>query len=263
MLKRLLLSERLMLTAVAINALVIYAFYFPGLRDVKWLEYVDMAFIVLFVVEAAVKISTYGVARYFARGWNRFDFAIVVLSFPTLLVPFTDIPDTGVFIILRLFRLARLARLVRFVPNMHHILVGLARAMRASVFVLFALGFLLFIFSIVTCHFYRDIVPEHFGDPLISLYSVFKMFTIEGWYEIPKLIAERTDRPWVIGITRLYFGLIVLLGGVFGMSLANAVFVDEMTMDNNEDLEEKIDQLSQQVAELKQLLEDRGDAPSV
>jgi voltage-gated sodium channel len=256
-LNRILLSERLMLAAVAVNSLLIYAMYFPALRGVKWLEYADMAFILLFVLEAIYKISTYGVARYFHSGWNRFDFGIVLLSMPTLLVPFTDVPDTAVFIILRLFRLVRIARVLRFVPNMHHILAGLGRALKASVFVFFALGFLLFVFSIMTCHFYHDVVPEHFGDPLISLYSVFQLFTVEGWYEIPNLVAERTDKPWVVGVTRLYFGLVVLLGGVLGMSLANAVFVDEMTMDNTDELEEKVDRLGEQIAELKQMLQDR------
>ena len=110
----------------------------------------------------------------------------------------------------------------------------------------------------MTCHFYHDLVPEYFGDPLVSLYSVFQMFTVEGWYEIPAAIAEKTDNTWVIGITRLYFGLMVLLGGVFGMSMVNAVFVDEMTMDNTDELEDKVDELSKQITEIKELLQSRS-----
>ena len=49
MLKQLFLSERVMLIAVALNALLIYAMYFPSLEGVKWLEYLDMAFILVFV----------------------------------------------------------------------------------------------------------------------------------------------------------------------------------------------------------------------
>jgi voltage-gated sodium channel len=257
MLKHLFLSERLMLIAVALNALLIYAMYFPKLDGNLQLEYLDMAFILIFVIEAFVKIRGAGPRAYFANGWNRFDFTIVVLSLPTLLVPFTDVPDTGFFIILRLFRIIRVIRVLKFVPHMQHLMLGLGRALKASVFVLATLVFFVFIFSIVTCHFYQDIVPEYFGDPLISLNSVFQMFTIEGWYEIPNAIAQRTESNWIVGVTRLYFGLMVLLGGVFGMSLANAVFVDEMTMDNTDVLEDKVDELSLQIAELKQLIEDR------
>ncbi len=51
--------------------------------------------------------------------------------------------------------------------------------------------------------------------------------------------------------------LVVLLGGVFGMSLANAVFVDEMTMDNNDALEQKIDRLQMEIQDLKALLQEK------
>ena len=60
-----------------------------------------------------------------------------------------------------------------------------------------------------------------------------------------------------IGVSRFYFIIVVLLGGIFGMSLANAVFVDEMTSDNNSDVEDKIDNLEKQIAELKSLLLER------
>ncbi|MEM9835886.1 MAG: ion transporter [Bacteroidota bacterium] len=254
MLKNFFLSERNMLLAVVINALLICAMYFPSLKHNSWLEWIDIGFILLFVVEAGVKIYEHGLKGYFENYWNRFDFTIVVLSLPTLLVPFADVPDTGFFIVLRLFRIVRIARLLRFVPNMQHILKGLGRALKASVFVLAALIFLVFILAILTCHFYGEMVPNYFGDPLISIYSIFQLFTLEGWYEIPNAIATKTDSSYLIGATRLYFGFIVLLGGVFGMSLANAVFVDEMTMDNNEDLENKIDELGQQIAELKEMI---------
>lgn len=254
MFKKFFLSEQNMLLAVVLNAFVICAMYFPSLHHNAWLEYLDMFFLLLFVIEAIVKIRTTNFKTYFASSWNRFDFFIVVLSLPALLVPFTQVPNTSAIIILRLFRIIRIARLLRFVPNMQHILLGLGRALKASVFVLASLVFLVFILAIITCHFYGKLVPELFGDPLISLYSVFQLFTLEGWNEIPAAIALKTESSYVIGATRLYFGIIVLLGGVFGMSLANAVFVDEMTMDNNDKLEAKMDAMQQQIAELKELL---------
>ena len=258
MLKNFFLSERRMLVVVALNAALIYAMYFPGM-ELRPLVLLDMAFIILFIIEAAVKIWAYTPRGYFSDYWNRFDFTIVAVSLPTLIVPFVDVPNTGFFIILRLFRLVRIARLLRFIPNMQDILSGLGRAMKASIFVLAAMVFLVFVFAIVTCHFYRGIAPEYFGDPLISLYSIFKMFTLEGWYEIPEAIAQKTGKnhTWLIGVTRFYFGMIVLLGGIFGMSLANAVFVDEMTMDNTRPLEAKVDELREEIAELKQMIRER------
>jgi len=61
-----------------------------------------------------------------------------------------------------------------------------------------------------------------------------------------------------VGFSRFFFVLIVLIGGIFGMSLANAVFVDEMTMDNNKELEAKIDTLQDEITRIRELLEQRN-----
>ena len=255
--KRFFLNERNILVAVIINAIVIVALYFPAYRNDPWLEFIDQLFILLFLIEALVKINAYKPKGYFGNGWNRFDFLIVVGSLPTLLMSFVDIPDTSLIVILRLFRTVRLVRFIRFVPNLNHVILGLGRALKASVFIFVALVLMNLILAVITCHFYADIAPELFGDPLVSAYSIFQLFTLEGWNDIPARISEgmpADSAPVLVGLTRLYFILIVLVGGILGMSLANAVFVDEMTMDNNRELEDKIDDLQVQIRELKELM---------
>lgn len=264
MIKRFFLSERNMMVAILINAVIIFMLYFPGWRHNSWLEFIDHLFIMFFLLEAVVKIYTLKPSPYFADAWNRFDLIIVLGSLPSLLVQVIPVPDTSLLIILRLFRLVRLIRFIRFVPHLSKVIAGLGRALQASVFVLLALLFLNLLLAIFTCHFYADIAPGYFGDPLIASYSIFQMFTVEGWNEIPAHIAEQLSKregesgifntSFLIGMTRFYFVLVVLLGGVFGMSLANAVFVDEMTMDNNDALEDKIDGLQAEIQELKILL---------
>ncbi|MEM9931234.1 MAG: ion transporter, partial [Bacteroidota bacterium] len=121
-----------------------------------------------------------------------------------------------------------------------------------------ALVFLNFMLAIITCHFYADVAPEYFGNPLVSIYSIFQLFTLEGWNEIPATIVQSTDSQMTIGMTRFYFALVVVLGGIFGMSLANAVFIDEMMMDNNKELEDKVDALTEEVRSLRKYLEEGG-----
>jgi voltage-gated sodium channel len=253
-LERLVLSEKVVMIAILLNAGVVFLMYFPAHADNVLLEILDHVFLTFFVIEMIVKLHKMKPRQYFAVGWNRFDFIIIVGSLPSLLVYFMPIPSTSILIILRLFRLVRLIRFIRFVPNLTMVISGLARALKASLFVLLALVVLDFLLAIFTCHFYGQIAPEYFGDPLISAYSIFQMFTVEGWYEIPQAITEKTESTIVIGITRFYFVMVVLLGGVFGMSLANAIFVDEMTMDNNRVLEDKVDELRAEITELKNFL---------
>jgi voltage-gated sodium channel len=254
MLKRFFLSEWNMMTAIVLNAGVIFLLSFPSLRDNQALLLADEFFIVLFILEALVKISELGSKAYFADRWNRFDFLVVVLSLPSLLIHFVDIPDTSVFLLLRLLRLFRLVRFLKFIPHLGKIISGLGRAVRASVFVLLTLVMLNFILAILSCHLYGEQVPEFFGDPLISAYSIFQLFTIEGWNEISEAVAEKSTHPFFTYAARFYIGLIVLVGGIFGLSLANAVFVDEMTIDNNDALEKRMEDLKAQIEEIKELL---------
>lgn len=256
MLKRLFLSERNIMIAILINALIIFIMYFPAWKHHPWLETADHLLVLFFLVEAIVKMRALGTKAYFASAWNRFDFIIVMGSLPTLFVFFFPIlPDTSLLIVLRLFRLIRLIRFIQFVPHLNQVMTGLTRALQASVFVVLALVFLNFLLAIFTCHFYADLAPEFFGNPLVSAYSIFQLFTLEGWNEIVAIITARTENHFIIGITRFYFVVVILLGGIFGLSLANAVFVDEMTMDNNQDLEQKIDGLQQEITELRRLIE--------
>ena len=259
MLKRIFLNERIILAVIFLNAVVIFMMYFPAYHGNLWLIAIDHLFILFFVVEVIVKIRTWKPRKYFAGAWNRFDFLITLGSLPVFLEGFLIASDAVVLLVLlRLFRLVRLVRLMRFIPNINHIVSGLGRALKASVFVLVMLVFFNFIIAIVTCHFYAEVAPEYFGNPLRSIYTIFQLFTLEGWNEIPAAVVGNPDVPLSntkIGFTRFYFACIVMLGGVFGMSLANAVFIDEMMMDNNDELEEKVDALTEEVRALRRLLE--------
>ena len=248
------LQERNILIAIFLNTVVITMLYFPACKYDPLLVLIDHCFVLLFVIELLVKLWVLKPKPFFDDPWNRFDLIVVGLSLPTLIEPLLPFQGTSLLLILRLFRLVRLVRFIRFVPNIGQILNGLIRAIKASVFIIIALFFLNFILALFTCHFYGEIAPEFFGDPLISAYSIFQMFTIEGWNEIPAVIAERLENPTLEGLTRAYFVFVVLVGGIFGMSLANAIFVDEMTMDNNKELEKKVNDLTWEIRELKGML---------
>jgi len=101
---------------------------------------------------------------------------------------------------------------------------------------------------------FGDLAPEYFGNPLESWYALFKVFTVEGWYEIPDALYERSGAAtWALGL-RLYYIFAVFLGGIMGFALANAVFVDEMTADNTELVENLVRQTHQEQMQLIQEL---------
>lgn len=217
-----------------------------------------MIFLLIFVLEVIVKMREFSIKGYFRNKWNRFDFILIAITLPSLIGDLFPMLQINIILLLRLVRLLRLVKFFKFVPHVKMLVAGLGRALRASVLVLMVLFCLNFMLALFSCHFYGDIAPQYFGNPLVASYSIFQMFTIEGWNEIPAAIGEQMaingDGDVLIGFTKLFCVIIVLIGGIFGMSLANAIFVDEMTVDNNLELEKKIDVLQQQMEELKRLI---------
>ena len=249
MLKKIFFSEKIMMLAITLNAIVIFLLTFPNTTCRNLLLQLDIFFIFLFVIEANIKLFYLKTKGYFADKWNIFDFLVTILSLPVLFFP-TSILSS--ILILRTFRLFRLLKLLEFIPNLKHLIVGLIRALKASVLVLISLLGFNIVLSILTTDLFGHIAPQYFGNPLISCYTIFQLFTLEGWAEVPQAIIEAGSFSTAqIGFIRLYFVLIVCSGGIFGISLANAIFVDEMTMDNNLDLERKIDNLSEKIEKLQ------------
>ena len=259
-----LIDERTVIVAILVNTV---ALFFISSTDSDTTLHgvffaVDYACVIFFIIEAGLKIKTDGFRRYWTATWNRFDFTVVVLSLPVLIEPL-GIFDTGAFAVLltlRLGRLFRLFRAFRFIPNRDHLIKGINRALRVSVGVFLALFVINIIFAIGASMLFREASPEFFGNPALSIYSIFKVFTIEGWYEIPDAIAAGASNDGMAVLARVYFVVAVFVGGIIGLSIANAVFVDEMTMDNTEKLESKVDKLLEEVKALRAELKTTRDS---
>ena len=230
----------MVLTVIVVNAVAIFLRAFPQLPPpIAQIMYaVDYGCTVFFVVEMLAKIKLYSWRGYIAQGWNRFDFVVVMASASMLLGPILHTEDFSFLGVLRLARLFRSFRLLRFIPDAEKLWAGAKRGLRASVGVVMALALYNVVLGLCACHLFRGVDPVHFGDPLLAIYSMFKVFTVEGWFEIADGIAQHA--PGLATLARAFFMFSVTTGGLLGLSLANAVFVDEMIMDNNADLEADI-----------------------
>ncbi|MCP4899436.1 MAG: ion transporter [bacterium] len=262
---RVFVSDRFVMTVIVLNTVALFLFEtFPSQSPWSRLWYaIDYVCVAFFLLEAIIKITSNGWLIYWSSGWNKFDFVVVLLSTPVLFVPPTDeMQIFANFLVLRLGRLFRLFRVLRFIPNMDHLVAGVRRALRASVGVFLALFLFNFILAMAATVTLRGIDPEHFGTPFRSGYALFKVFTVEGWYEVPDELAEQIRSGDLgengknlnpiateVGV-RVFFVLTVLVGGILGLSLANAVFVDEMMADNTHALERKVEALTARIEQL-------------
>lgn len=248
---RFLLCESTVLTIILINAIVVFFDAFPSIHTTTRgiLHAIDYGCILFFILEAVLRIRRHGFGGYWANGWNRFDFIIVGASLPLLVGPLIheELIGFSIFPVLRLGRFARFMRLMRFIPHAAEIGRGVVRALQASIGVFVVLLFLNIILALGATMLFGELAPQYFGNPLTALYTLFKVFTVEGWYEIPDNLADAGATMGQIIALRAYFIVSVLVGGIMGLSLANAVFVDEMTMDNNAELEEMVAELTTEI----------------
>lgn len=80
------------------------------------------------------------------------------------------------------------------------------------------------------------------------------MCTVEGWYEIPDAVASNVA-PWAGHLVRIYFCILLVAGGIIGVSIVNSIFVDAMVSDNNDDIKVQLDDIQKELAETKKSLE--------
>ncbi len=254
----LIVREPIVLTIICINGLTLFLDAFPEVHAQAGpvIQWIDFGFLLYFLSEIIIKVRHSGsFKQYAADPWNIFDFVIVISSTPATFSLLFHIgsEDLGIITILRLARILRLIRPLRLVPDGDKILRGVIRALKASVGVLLMLIFLNLILSMAATLLFGGIpeAREFFGNPFYSMYSMIKIFTVEGWYEIPEILAARgVSDGYVLGL-RIYVAFAVLICGIFGLSIANAVFVDTLVSDNSDDLEEKVAQLHKELQEFR------------
>lgn len=248
-------NDQIMLALILLNAGIIFisGFYPNSLL----FQILDTVFTLLFLTEAIVKIGVSGFRSYWRDGWNKFDFLLVVFALPSLVDLVTDIhTQTSIFLAFRALRVFKAFRLIRFIPHIDKLINGVRLACRSSFVVSIGMLVLILVFSILTSIIFGDEAPEYFGNPAISVYSLFRLFTIEGWYDMPDYIAQHST-PAMGTFARFYFSILLFWGGIIGMSLVNSIFVDAMAQDNNDELIEKVDKLEQQIAELTKALKEK------
>ncbi len=252
MIKKLFLNDKFILILILLNAVTIFVSGFeitPNNRFI--LSLTDNLITGLFIVEIVVKFKEFGIKDYFKSNWNKFDFILVALSFPALIafIGNLEITSFSFLLVFRVMRVFKSFRFLKFIPGIEHLVKGISRALKASIVVLIGFVIYIFIIGIFSFYLFKEISPEYFGNPLNSLYSIFKIFTVEGWYEIPEQLTKGLSSITSF-FTYMYFIFVVISGGIFGLSLVNSIFVDAMVSDNNDELEKKIELIDKKIDRL-------------
>lgn len=252
-LKNLLLNEKFILIIIVLSSVLIFL-QESGVNSAA-ISVMDVCCSLIFMVEMVVKIREWGFKGYWASGWNRLDGILVLLSIPSLIAYFlpSDTMDLSILLVLRMLRVFRFFRLIHAFPGFAQLLKNFGLAMRRSYAVFVGMIIIIIIIAIIGCGLFKDVAPEYFATPLDAIYTTFRIFTGEGWNEIPDTVAGAMGGG-AAHLIRLYFCLVLVLGCIVGMSLLNSIFVDAMVSDNNDDVKDQLKSIEETLAEIKDKL---------
>ena len=242
------INDKIMLLMVMLNTITIFG---GGFGKVPQLfSMIDMFFTLLFLCEAIVKIHTYGWKDYWKDNWNKFDFIITMLALPSLANMILEVSfASNILLSLRTLRVFKSFRLLKFIPKINDLLKGINLAMKASLVVTIAFTVLMLIIAILSTAAFGRLAPDLFGDPGHSLFTTFRLFTGDGWTDIPAEITG-SDSGFYSRLIRAGFALLFFAGGILGLSLINSIFVDAMASDNNDEVLERLDKIEKKIDQI-------------
>jgi len=139
----------------------------------------DQLIIGIFVIEIALKILSFGQSplNFFKDPWNVFDFIIVAICF----IPNVD---THFVTVLRLARILRVFRIISVLPKLQILVNALLKSIPSMGYVVVLLSIVFYIYAVAGSFLFGKSDPVHFGSLHISMISLFKVLTLEGWTDI-------------------------------------------------------------------------------
>ncbi|MBL9217475.1 MAG: ion transporter [Opitutaceae bacterium] len=183
-----------------------------------WLRWLNHAVLAVFTLEILLKLAACGRDpwRYFADGWNVFDFLIVALCF---------VPAAGPFAaVLRLSRVLRLLRLVSALPKLQLLVGALLKSLSAMGYVSLLLALMFYIYAVAGVHLFGRADPGDFGSLPAALFTLFRVVTLDNWGDAFERVS--TAAPGLV--VTLYFVTFIVLGTMIILNLFIGIVMNGM-----------------------------------
>jgi voltage-gated sodium channel len=197
----------------------------------------DRLAVAIFVVEILAKLYVYR-WRFFASGWNLFDFVIVAAAL---------VPAGREVAVLRSLRILRALRLISSVPKMRQVVQGLFSAIPAMGTVILLLALIFYVSAVMATSLFGASFPDWFGTIGLSLYSLFQIMTLESWsMGIVRPVMEAYPYAWA------FFVPFILVTSFTVLNLFIAIIVNAMQQAHDEDATAERDAILSEVRALRQ-----------
>ena len=177
------------------------------------LNILDTAFLVIFVVEFAMRFVAYG-ASFFKRPLSVFDLIVVGVALTS---------GAEAFLVVRALRILRALRLISQVLTMRVVVDALLRSLPGLVSTAILLLLIFYVGGVMSTVLFKSAFPEFFGNLGGSVYSLFQIMTLECWsMGIVRPVMEFYPYAW------LFFIPFVIVTSMLVLNLVVAIVIDSM-----------------------------------
>ena len=211
------------IAVIVFNAAIIGLDTWPAFAALHggWLQFANEVCLGIFVLEMLLKLTAHypRMQRFFANGWNLFDFAIILFSL---------LPENGeLATVARLARLLRVMRLISTMPELRLIVATLVRSIPSMANVLLLLSVIFYIYGVAGYHLFHEIDPTHWRNLGISLLSLFRIVTLEDWTDIMYNAMAHYPWAWLFFVSFVVTGTFVIINLFIAVMLNNLEHVKQ------------------------------------
>ena len=222
------------------------------------LHVIDRVALWIFTAELLLKLRVYR-ARFFADGWNLFDFVIVTIAW---------IPSAGPLAVLRALRIMRILRLASIVPSMRKVIGALFNALPGMGSIVMVLLLVFYISAVMSTNLFGATFPDWFGSIGTSMFSLFQIMTLESWsMGIVRPVMEVYPSAWMFfvpfiivtsfTVLNLFIALIVNSMQMLSEETSEEIHqTAELAHDEREALSQQIEALAEEVRRLRRQMTD-------
>ncbi len=251
------LFETIVITIIVLSALVIGAkTYQINPQVLAVFRILDLMITVFFLVEIIIRmIAERTFKNFFSKGWNVFDFIIVVAS----LMP---VDDSEAALLGRLLRIFRVLRLVSVIPELRVLLTAFIEAIPRMGYVSLLMFIIFYIYAAVGSMFFHKINPELWENITISMLTLFRVATFEDWTDVMYETMAVFPLSWFYYLSFIFIVAFVFLNMMIGIVVDTLHQEHEKQLRENDEgeaaevhhIEKRTIRIEQQLERIEQLL---------
>ncbi|MCW8933611.1 MAG: ion transporter [Gammaproteobacteria bacterium] len=206
--------ETFVIVVILVSALVIGAKTYaisPAAFNV--LKVLDIAVTGIFLFEIIIRMfAEKNLFRFFSKGWNIFDFIIVVASI--LPIEHGETAMLG-----RLLRIFRVLRLISIIPELRVLLAAFVTAIPRMGYVSLLMFIFFYIYAAMGSIFFANINPVLWDNISISMLTLFRIATFEDWTDVMYETMEVYPFSWIFYLSFIFIVAFVFLNMMIGIVL--------------------------------------------